>query len=68
MRVDANRVTARLGSEVVGDHARSYARHRSVTEPRHVRLREELRRPAPKAIEDEVEIRDLSVYDRIGAA
>jgi transposase len=69
VRVDAERVTARLGAEVVADHPRSYAKHRSVTDPHHVAAREAMRRsaaPRPFA-DDDVEERDLSVYDRIGA-
>jgi hypothetical protein len=69
VRVDAQRVTARLGSEIVADHPRSYGKHRSVTDPRHLAAREAMRRAtAPRPFtDDDVEIRDLSVYDRIGA-
>jgi transposase len=69
VRVDAKRVTARLGSEVIADHPRSYGKHRSITDPRHIATRDSMRLSiSPRVItDDDVEIRDLSVYDRIGA-
>jgi hypothetical protein len=69
VRVNAERVTARVGPVVVADHPRSYGKHRSLTDPGHVATRETMRRAAaPRPFtDDDVEVRDLSVYDRIGA-
>lgn len=67
IRVDLEEVTITAGGEEVGRHSRSWARHRVITDPDHDAARAEMRRaragltrPDP----DEVEQRDLSVYDR----
>jgi hypothetical protein len=68
VRVDLERVFVRLGAEVVADHERSWAKHRTVTDGRHVEARAVMvlnRALAALAVnDDEVEERDLSVYDR----
>jgi hypothetical protein len=51
----------------VGRHARSWAKHRTITDPAHDQARTEMRRFAAKAAVvtgDDVEVRDLSIYDR----
>jgi hypothetical protein len=66
VRVGLDEVTITCGTEVVGRHARSWARHRTITDPAHEQARREMQRFAVKAAADdgEVEVRDLSVYDR----
>ena len=68
VRVDLERVLVRLGAEVVADHERSWARHRTLTDPRHVEARAvmALNRALSEVAtdDDQVEERDLSVYDR----
>jgi transposase len=61
-------VVVTCGGEVVACHKRSWARHRTVTDPEHDRAREQMRiarglLPIDEK-DDEVEVRDLSVYDR----
>jgi transposase len=68
IRVSAEEVLVTAASEVVAQHQRSWAKHRTVTDPEHDRAREQLRRTSAllsaTADPDDVEIRDLSVYDR----
>lgn len=67
IRVTLDEVVITCGAEVVGRHRRSWARHRTVTDPAHDQARAEMRRFAAKtavATGDDVEVRDLSVYDR----
>ncbi|HVA75171.1 MAG TPA: IS21 family transposase [Acidimicrobiales bacterium] len=68
--VDGARVTAKLGNEVVASHERSLASHVTVTDPVHDRAREAARalRGVPKPSSDEVEVRNLAVYDEITGA
>jgi hypothetical protein len=51
-----------------GCHLRSWAKHRTVTDPAHDRARDRMRatrlRVPTSPLQDEVEVRDLSVYDR----
>ena len=68
--VDPTLVVITLAGEVVGRHRRSFAKHRSITDPDHVAAAQALRVAAAnwtgmKAETDEVEVRDLSVYDRL---
>jgi hypothetical protein len=68
IRVNDQEVVVTCAGEVVARHRRSWAKHRTVTDPDHDRARDQLRAarqlvPAPPSGED-VEVRDLSVYDR----
>jgi hypothetical protein len=56
----------RLAGEFVAGHVRSLAKHRTVTDPAHVAARRALQHVEPprRAVDVEVEERDLSVYDR----
>jgi transposase len=68
IRVNDQEVVVTCAGEVVARHRRSWAKHRTVTDPDHDRARDHLRAarslvPAPPSGED-VEVRDLSVYDR----
>ena len=63
------RVSQREGSavcldtgELAGRHARSFARHRTITQLEHARALRELRGPTP---EPEVETRPLARYDEL---
>jgi transposase len=64
----AEEVVVTCAGEVVARHQRSWAKHRTVTDPEHDRARERMRAAraavsrAPSG--DDVEVRDLSVYDR----
>jgi transposase len=67
IRVTLDEVIVTCGDEIVGRHRRSWAKHRTITDPVHEQARAEMRRFAAKAAVaagDEVEVRDLSVYDR----
>ena len=67
VRMDLEEVVITCGGEEVGRHPRSWARHRTITDPDHDLARRELRAFAQRraaAADDEVEVRDLSVYDR----
>lgn len=69
VRVDDATVTVSLGTEVVGAH--ELASHVTVTDPAHDRAREAARAlagiPRP-AVTDQVEVRDLAIYDRATGA
>jgi transposase len=65
VRVDLDAVIVMLGGDEVAHHRRSLARHRTITDPAHVRARAALRSlTTPVADVDDVEVRDLTVYDR----
>ena len=66
VRADPTEVVITLAGEVVGRHRRSFAKHRSITDPDHVAAAQAMRFAVVtnSAKPDEVEIRDLSVYDR----
>lgn len=68
IRVTPEEVVVTCSGEVVGRHRRSWAKHRTLTDPEHDRAREALRAAraeVPRSrLAEEVEIRDLSVYDR----
>ena len=67
--VDLHRVVATCDGQVVADHERSWAKHQSFTDPTHadaaVRLRRARRLVPRPAGAEQVEQRDLSVYDAI---
>ena len=66
VRADPTEVVITLAGEVVGRHRRSFAKHRSITDPDHVAAAQAMRFAVITNLTkpDEVEIRDLSVYDR----
>jgi hypothetical protein len=64
-------VVVTCAGEVVARHPRSWAKHRTVTDPVHDEARRELigrHRAVAPADPDEVEVRDLSVYDQATGA
>lgn len=68
VRATPDEVVVTCGTEVVGRHLRSWAKHRTITDPEHDRARDLMRatrlRVPTTPLGDEVEVRDLSVYDR----
>ena len=65
VRMDLEEVVVTCAGEEVARHHRSWARHRTVTDPDHERARTVMRAFAQALSEDDdVEVRDLSVYDR----
>ena len=68
IRVSVNEVIVTCAGEVVGRHLRSWAKHRTITDPEHDRARDLMRNARLSVpttpLADEVEVRDLSVYDR----
>lgn len=65
VRMDADEVVVTCAGDQVARHPRSWARHRTITDPDHERARVVMRAFAAALAEDEdVEVRDLSVYDR----
>lgn len=64
VRVDLDHVVVLLAGDDVARHRRSLAKHRTITDPTHVAARSALR-ALPAAVDvDDVEVRDLAVYDR----
>jgi hypothetical protein len=67
VRVDLEAVTIHCAGELVGHHPRSWARHRTITDPDHGLARKALlaaRAGLSTSVDDgEVEQRDLAVYD-----
>ena len=70
VRADLARVRVSCDGRVVADHERCWAKHQTLTDPAHLRAAKALRSarrlaavPVPRP--DEVEQRDLSVYDQI---
>lgn len=72
LMVDDASVVVTLGREVVARHDRVLATHVTVTDPAHDRAREAARAlasvPKPAVDTDDVQVRDLSVYDRATGA
>jgi hypothetical protein len=62
---DLQRVRAHLDGRIIADHARTWARHMTVTDPAHVLIAQQLREQfaCPRVNNDEL-TRDLSDYDR----
>jgi hypothetical protein len=65
LRLDLEHLTVTCGGDVVASHPRSWARNDEITDPAHDQARRLLQSPQPSADADEVEVRDLSVYDRV---
>ena len=66
VRMDLDEVVVTCAGDEVARHPRSWARHRTITDPDHERARKIMRAFAAAVAEDDddVEVRDLSVYDR----
>lgn len=68
LRLDLEHLTVTCGGEVVARHPRSWARKAEITDPAHDAARRLLASRQAPAAPDEVEVRDLSVYDRATGA
>lgn len=65
VRMDLEEVVVTCAGEEVARHPRSWAKHRTITDPAHELARKVMRAfAAAVADDDDVEVRDLSVYDR----
>ena len=67
IRMDLDEVVVTCAGDEVARHPRSWAKHRTITDPDHERARKIMRAFAAAVAEgddDDVEVRDLSVYDR----
>jgi transposase len=65
IRMDLDEVVVTCAGDEVARHPRSWAKHRTITDPDHERAGKIMRAfAAALADDDEVEVRDLSVYDR----
>lgn len=65
VRMDLDEVVVTCAGDEVARHPRSWARHRTITDTEHERAGKTMRAfAAAVADDDEVEVRDLSVYDR----
>ncbi len=66
VRMDLDEVVVTCAGDVVARHLRSWAKHRTLTDPAHEVARKVMHAFAAALTEtdDEVEVRDLSVYDR----
>ena len=66
IRMDLDEVVVTCAGDEVARHPRSWARHRTVTDPAHELARKVMRAFAAAVADDDhdVEVRDLSVYDR----
>jgi transposase len=65
--IDLDWVVVTLAGEEVARHKRSLAPHRTITDAAHARARRSLRehrQDAPREVEVDVEVRDLTDYDR----
>lgn len=69
VRVDLDEVVVTCAGEQVARHPRSWAKHRTLTDPAHELARSAMRALAAAVDDhDDVEVRDLSVYDRATGA
>ena len=66
VRVDLDEVVVFCDGVEVARHRRCLAKHQVILAPAHARILRQLREEqAPAAPDDDVEVRDLSVYDRV---
>jgi transposase len=65
LRMDLDTVVVTCAGDAVARHARAWARHRTITDPAHASDGRRLRALSPPSrSDDDVEVRDLAVYDR----
>lgn len=68
VRADLDQVRIKADGRLVGEHSRVWARHRTITDPRHVQIAAQLRRQyqQPRTVDPEPDplLRDLADYDR----
>jgi hypothetical protein len=68
VRMDLHEVVVTCAGDVVARHPRSWAKHRTITDPAHELARKVTAAFAAAIADDQVEVRDLSVYDRATGA
>ena len=68
LRLDLNELMVSCAGDVVARHARSWARNRTITDPAHDLARKAMQATATPSCDDDVELADLSVYDRATGA
>jgi len=66
VRMDLDELVVTCASDEVARHPRSWAKHRTITDPAHELARKGMRIAAAAATDndDDVEVRDLTIYDR----
>jgi transposase len=64
VRMDLDEVVVTCAGEEVARHPRSWAKHRTITDPAHDIARKVMRIFAAALDDGDVEVRDLSIYDR----
>ena len=64
LRLDLEELVVTCAGDVVARHARSWARNRTVTDPIHDAARRAMHSAERPPCDDDVELADLSVYDR----
>lgn len=68
VHADLDQVRIKADGRLVGEHSRVWARHRTITDPRHVQIAAQLRRQyqQPRTVDPEPDplLRDLADYDR----
>ena len=64
LRLDLEELVVTCAGDVVARHARSWARNRTVTDPIHDAARRAMHAAERPPCDDDVELADLSVYDR----
>jgi hypothetical protein len=66
VRMDLEELVVTCAGDEVARHARSWAKHRTITDPAHELARKVMRIFAAAVADnnDDVEVRDLTVYDR----
>jgi transposase len=64
IRMDLEEVVVTCAGDEVARHPRSWARHRTISDAEHLRAGKIMRAFTANTVDDEVEVRDLSVYDR----
>jgi hypothetical protein len=68
LRLDLEELVVTCAGDVVARHARSWARNRTITEPAHDLARKAMQATTTPPCDDDVELADLSVYDRATGA
>ncbi len=68
LRLDLDELVVTCAGEIVARHARSWARNRIITDPAHDLARKAMQVTTTPPCDDDVELSDLSVYDRVTGA
>ena len=68
LRLDLEELVVTCAGDTVARHARSWARHRTITDPAHDLARKAMQATATPPCDDDVQLADLSVYDRVTGA